>query len=171
MVILRKLNPSDAATLASIANNKKIADNLRDVFPHPYTLKDAEWFIQFDSNESPDHRWAIEYNSKLCGIIGLHVKEDVYAQNLEIGYWLGEEYWGKGIMTQAIQQVLKIGFEDLNCHRIYASVFDYNDGSRRVLEKAGFRNEGLLIESIYKNEGYHNEIRFGMTKLEYKKRG
>ena len=74
-------------------------------------------------------------------------------------------------MTQAIQQVLKIGFEDLNCHRIYASVFDYNDGSRRVLEKAGFRNEGLLIESIYKNEGYHNEIRFGMTKLEYKKRG
>ncbi len=154
MVRVRKLNKKDAQNLALIANNKNISDNLRDLFPHPYTLKDAEWFIDFSNKESLDHRWAIEYHCEFSGIIGLHVKDDVYAQNLELGYWLGEQYWGKSIMTQAIDLVLKIGFSEIGCHRIYASVFSFNKASFRVLEKCGFKNEGISEEAIFKNGSF-----------------
>ena len=163
-VVLRKLREEDAQDLAHLANNKKIADNLRNVFPHPYTLEDAIWFINYDGTEAKDHRWAIEYENKFTGLIGLHVKDDVYAHNLEIGYWLGEQYWGKGIMSAAIAKAVKIGFSELNCHRIYAGVFSYNIGSMRALEKNGFIQEGILKESIYKNGKYHNEHKYGLVR-------
>ena len=166
-VVLRKLKKKDAPQLAKLANNKKIADNLRDLFPHPYTIKDAEWFVDFVHTESPYQRWAIECDGHLCGVIGLHKKEDVYRRNLELGYWLGEEYWGKGIGTVAVQKAIDIGFGDEHCHRIYASVFAFNAASYKVLLKNGFVEEGTLRQSIYKNGEFHNEIRLGLLKSEY----
>ena len=105
----------------------------------------------------------------MCGIIGLHVKEDVYAHNLELGYWLGEDYWKKGIMSEAIKQVILIGFTTLKCHRIYASIFAYNIGSAKVLEKSGFLKEGKIRESIFKNGEFHDEIRYGILEKDLPK--
>jgi len=167
-VKLGLLKPSDAERLALLADNKKISDNLRDIFPHPYTLEDAKWFIDFARNKSEDHRRTIEYKGELCGLIGLHAKEDVYANNMEIGYWLGESFWGQGIMTEAIRQITTIGFNELACHRIYAGVFSYNEGSKRALVKNDFRLEGVFKESIYKNGKYWDEYRYALLKEDVK---
>lgn len=101
-VCLRKLNASDADELAGLANNKKVADNLRDIFPHPYSLKDAKDFISFCEAESPQLRFAITYESKLADVIGFLQTTDIYSKTEEIGYWLGEPFWNKGIATLEI---------------------------------------------------------------------
>lgn len=103
--LLRHHKPADIPALVKHANNKNISDNLRDRFPNPYTEKDAEWFINFASeNSNPVTNFVIEINSEAAGSISFWPGEDVYRLNAEIGYWLGEEHWGKGI----IQNILVI---------------------------------------------------------------
>ena len=165
-ILLRQIKKKDCKSITFLANNKKIADNLRDVFPHPYTLEDAKSFIDFATQKSLDHRFAIEYLDEFIGLIGLHAKEDVYAHNFEIGYWLGEPYWGKSIMSKSIKMICDYGFEKLKCHRIYAGVFEYNIGSMMALEKNGFVNEGISRQSIFKNGKYWNEHRYGLLKAD-----
>ncbi len=135
------------------ANNKKIADNLRNVFPHPYTRDDAEIYIK-DCMEKGDENnicRAIIADGKVIGSIGIFVKDDVYSKSAELGYWLAEEFWGKGIIPEAINQICNIAFEKFDIVRIYAEPFAHNKGSRRVLEKAGFELEAVLKNSVYKN--------------------
>lgn len=150
--ILRKWMMSDAPSLALYANNRNIAQNLRDVFPYPYTLKDAQEFITeaLQSDISKNLLRAIEVNGKAVGSIGVFVKDDIYSKTAEIGYWLGEPFWGNGIVSRAIEEMSHTAFEQLDIVRLYAEPFAINHGSRRALEKAGYQLEGILSKNIFK---------------------
>src|SRR5512133_2076994 len=151
-VILRPWGISDASQLALIADNKKIADNLRDGFPFPYSLKDAyDWLNIILPENNPPHFFAITLDSQLVGSIGIVTKSDIYRKNFEIGYFLSEDYWGKGIATRAIKAATSYAFRDFDIVRIYAEPFSDNVGSRRALEKAGFRLEATLKHNVIKN--------------------
>jgi RimJ/RimL family protein N-acetyltransferase len=154
---------SDKARLAELANNRKIWNNVRDAFPHPYAVSDAEYFIGTTFKDEPQRIFAIEYEGQLCGMTGLHQQEDVYRLSAELGYWIGEPYWGKGIATQAVELMTQYGFRKLDLVRIYAGVFSYNAGSMRVLEKNGFTLEGILKKAVYKNGQMWDEHRYART--------
>lgn len=158
--ILRPLEFSDKQSLAALANNKKIWDNLRDYIPYPYSEDDAEFFIDQTKREHPRQNFAIEHDGKLCGVIGLLVQKDVYQKTAEIGYWLGEPYWGKGIATKAVELMITYGFKELHLVRIYSGVFEYNVASMKVLEKNGFAKEGIFKKAIFKNGKIFDEHRF-----------
>lgn len=149
--IIRPWQAGDEHSLSYNANNKKIADNLRDHFPHPYTLEDAVGWIEFQKEIPQLINFAIEVEGKAVGGIGLVPGKDISRVSAEIGYWLGEDYWGKGIISEAIPPIVKYGFEELGFHKIYAGVFQYNEGSKRVLEKNGFVKEAVLRKGAIKN--------------------
>jgi RimJ/RimL family protein N-acetyltransferase len=150
--IVRPFRLTDKKSLAKHANNKNIADNLRDRFPHPYTEEDAEWFINFVlSDNDPVKNFVIEINGEASGAIGITPDEDVYRMNAEIGYWLGEHHWGKGIMTSVIKATVKYIFKNLVIKRIYATPFVTTVASLRALEKAGFIKEATIKNGVIKN--------------------
>ena len=150
--ILREWRREDAADVAKYADNEKIARNLRDVFPHPYALADAQGFLDIciaGDLEMSLFR-AIEIDGRAAGSIALCRGSDVYQKTAELGYWLAEDYWGRGIMTQAVRQLCREGFSRWDIQRIYAEPFAHNAGSRRVLEKAGFSLEGVMRRGVFK---------------------
>lgn len=150
---LRKWKTEDAKSVAKAANNERIAKNLRNAFPHPYTLDDAKWFIQ-DCIEKEDKNQllrAIVINGKAVGSIGVFIKSDVYEKSGELGYWLAEEYWRNGIVSKAVKQICQEVFQKFDIERIYAEPFEFNKGSRGVLEKCGFTYEGTMRKGVYKN--------------------
>jgi len=163
-IILRSLNDNDSTELAQLANNKKIWDNLRDVIPFPYTIDDAIFFINMVKEENPVMTFVIEFERHLCGVIGLVGQKDVYRKTAEIGYWIGEPYWNKGIATVAVQLITEYGFDQLDYVRIHTGVFEYNTGSMKVLEKNGYKNEGVFEKAILKNGQVWNEHRFSKIK-------
>lgn len=169
-VSLRRLVEADKNSLAALANNKKIWDNLRDYFPHPYTLKDAEDFIALTAREEPPVTFGIFREEAFAGVVGLVKKDDVYRKTAEIGYWLGEPFWGRGVTTAAVGLMVDYGFNKLKLERIDAGIFEYNIASQKVLEKCGFALEGVYKNAIFKNEQLLHEIRFGITKQEYQRR-
>ncbi len=161
---LRQWLDSDAPRLAEIANNKKIYDNLRDAFPHPYSLKNAQEFISAAKNSNT--MFAIEIDGKAAGSIAFFPKDDVYRKSAEFGYYIAEEYWGKGIMTEVIKKIVEYAFENFNIIRIHAEPFARNVGSRRVLEKAGFKLEGILKNSVVKNDIIEDSCIYAILKGE-----
>jgi RimJ/RimL family protein N-acetyltransferase len=149
---LRNYRMDDAQSLAKYANNKKVWKNLRDIFPHPYTLEDAEGWLKIATSEPLSKtNWAIEYQGEAIGGIGLKTFEDVHRLTAEIGYWIGEPFWGKGIVTKAVGAVCKHGFEEMGLVRIFTAIFEWNPPSGRVLEKNGFVKEGVERRSIIKD--------------------
>lgn len=150
-ISLRPFLLSDSKSLAKHANNRLIWKNLRDRFPFPYTELDAIQFIQIVSCNSPKTEFAIDINGEAVGAAGIVIKDDIYKGNGEIGYWLGQEYWGKGIGTQIVGELVKKGFEEFNLYRIFAEVFGTNNASIRVLEKNGLVKEAVLKKSIVKD--------------------
>ncbi len=157
---IRPLKLSDRAELAKLANNKKIWDNLRDYIPFPYKESDAEFFIDLTKKEDPKQTFGIEYKGKLSGVIGLVMQKDVYQKSAEIGYWIGEPFWGNGIATKAVELITEYGFNQLDLNRIYSGVFEYNIASMKVLEKNGYKKEGIFKNAILKNEKICDEHRF-----------
>ena len=157
---IRYLKLSDKAELAKLANNKKVWDNLRDYIPYPYKESDAEFFIDLTNKEDPKQTFGIEFKDKLSGVIGLVMQKDVYRKSAEIGYWIGEPFWGNGIATKAVELVTKYGFDNLDLNRIFTGVFEYNIASMRVLEKNGYKKEGIFKNAILKNEKVCDEHRF-----------
>lgn len=157
---LRPLEPTDQFQLAQLANNKKIFDHVRDHFPFPYEEGHAEAFIKAAREENPKQRFGIVYKGSLCGAIGLGIQQDVYRKTAEIGYWIGEPYWGKGIATKAVALITAYGFSELNLVRIYAGVFDFNIASMKVLEKNGFQKEGIFRHAVIKNGRICDEHRY-----------
>jgi RimJ/RimL family protein N-acetyltransferase len=121
-------------------------------------------FITQCNNEIPQITFAIEYKGELAGCIGLTIQSDIYRLSAEIGYWIGEPYWGLGIATLAVEMITTYGFEQSNLVRIYAGVFDYNKASQRVMEKAGYKLESIAEKSIIKNGELHNEYRYAKVK-------
>ena len=150
--ILREWRREDAADVARYADNEKIARNLRDVFPHPYALADAQGFLDICIAGDPETSLfrAIEIDGRAAGSIALCRGSDVSQKPAELGYWLAEDYWGRGIMTQAVRQLCREGFSRWDIQRIYAEPFAHNAGSRRVLEKAGFSLEGVMRRGVFK---------------------
>jgi len=158
--LLRRLQHKDKEQLATIANNRKIWENLREKFPHPYSLDDAEFFINLVSDEDPHVTFAIEYDNKFAGIIGILPMDDVYKRTAEIGYWLGEPYWGKGIISEACQLVTDYSFNTLNFVRLHTGVFEHNIGSMKVLERCGYEKEAVFKNNIWKDGKLMDEHRY-----------
>lgn len=161
---LRPLHLQDATRLAELANNEKISRNLRDGFPHPYTLADAEKFLEMFSGQDPVTFFGIDYNEEYVGNISLSPCADVYRMSAEIGYFIGEPYWNKGIVSTAVNLVTEYGFEKLGLVRIHTGVFEYNIASQRVLEKCGFVREGISRKSVLKQGKLWDEVRYARLK-------
>ncbi|WP_321418463.1 GNAT family protein [uncultured Methanomethylovorans sp.] len=166
---LRSWEDGDAEKLAVIANNKKIADNLRDGFPNPYSIEDARRFIHLcRQNEDTSRAFAIVIDGTVAGSIGAYFKENVHRKNAELGYYLAEEYWGKGLMPKVVRCMTQYLFENFNIIRVYAQPFGKNTASRKVLEKSGFRLEAVLKSNIIKNNIVQDGCIYAILKDEFK---
>lgn len=165
-VMIRPWSARDVRSLAHHANNVHIAESLRDYFPTPYTEEDAAFFIRYARHAHSDREWiyAIEVDGEACGCISLTFGHDVYAKSGELGYWLGEQYWGQGITTQAIGMICKKAFAETEIVRIQAEVMANNPASIQVLQKNRFIQEGYFCNRIYKNEKMHDSVLFASFK-------
>jgi len=148
-----KLRPwvnADAPAIAKHANNKKIAENMRDGFPFPYSIQDAYNWLSM-ATTSNHIMLAIEVEGEAAGGIGVMYQDNVYRLSAEMGYWLGEQHWRKGITSEAIRKLSDYVFENTGVVRLYADIFSPNIPSMRTIEKAGFTLEGIHRKAVYKN--------------------
>ena len=145
--VIREWARSDKAALVRFANNRNIWRNLAHTFPHPYTDADADWWFSFLAQMPESTSWAIEVDGLSVGAIGVTLREGIYLKSAEFGYWLGEPYWGRGIMTEAVRVVSSYAMRRFGLIRLEAPVFEWNPASMRVLEKCGFVREGVLRAS------------------------
>ncbi len=168
VVTIRKFRRSDKFRMAEIANNEKVAANLRDAFPSPYTLEDAQKFISMCLRQVPYGIFAIEFEGEYVGNIGLHRQGDVYRKTAELGYFIGEPYWHKGITPRAVNLICEYGFRELDVIKIFSGVFSFNTASQRVLEKCGFTLEAVLKAAVIKNGKICDEYRYARILDGYK---
>lgn len=166
--ILRPLASGDAKSIKKYANNKNVAKNLRDAFPYPYTLRAAEDFIRLMTERGDEGQLcrAICVDGQAVGSIGIFQGEDVYRKSAELGYWLGEPFWGQGIVSRAISELCTAAFARLDIVRIFAEPYAYNTASRRCLEKSGFALEGIMKRGVYKDGAYFDYCVYGLLKPE-----
>ena len=163
--ILRPFKRGDEASLAENINNKKIYRNTL-LIPYPYTLKDAkEWIAKNLKNLKKEKatmvNFVIDIRGEVAGSVGF---SKIEGHKAEIGYWLGKKYWGQGIMTEAVKLATKFGFEKLKLKRIYAYVFPWNKASMRVLEKAGYKLEGVLKKHVEKDNKFVDDYLFAKVR-------
>ena len=163
-LILRPYQPSDVESLVKHANNFNISKYLTNKFPFPYEKKDGEAFIRLALSHEPLQIKAIVLNGEVIGSIGVHQLADIYSKSAEIGYWIAEDFWGKGIVPLAIKEMLKYGFETFDIERIFARTTHTNLASQQVLKKSGFIFEAALKDTIFKNGEYFDEFIFGFRK-------
>lgn len=157
MIKLRTFLEQDAQRLEHILNDRHVTQYLSTKIPMPYTASDAHWWINQGSKQSLVY--AIEIDNTLVGCIGINQGEFEYQRSGEIGYWLAKEYWRKGIMLQAINQVVAHVYNTTDIIRVFASVFSENIGSMGLLEKCSFTLEAIHKKAIYKdNQFYDNHI-------------
>lgn len=150
-VNIRPWKVDDLNDLVALANHPAIAKFMTDQFPSPYTEEAGNKFISYAMSGNPLNIFAIEADGNLAGGIGLHSQPDIYRLNMELGYWIGEKYWGQGIVTSAIGQIVDYGFKTFDIQRIFARPFGTNIGSQKVLEKSGFILEAKLEKTLIKN--------------------
>ena len=149
--VVRDWTRSDKASLVRYANNRNVWRNLTHRFAHPYTDADADvWFAMLEGAREPTH-WAIELDGEAVGGIGCILGEGVYQRSAQFGYWLGERYWGRGIMTPAVAAVVPYAMQRYRLVRLESPVFEWNPASMRVLEKSGFVREAALKASVFKD--------------------
>lgn len=149
---LRTLKIEDAKSIANNGNNVKIAAKMRDVFPSPYKIETAQAWINM--NLLPANKdWvnAIVVNGEAVGVASILFKTDIYQHSAEVGYWIGEDYWGKGIVSEAVKALVEFALENTDITRLFAEVFDNNKASARVVEKAGLVYECTHKKAIIKN--------------------
>lgn len=163
--ILRKWDKTDIENLVKYANNEKIANNLRDSFPHPYTKKDGQNWLLLIKNEEI---FAVtNSDNEAIGSIGLTIQNDIHSLTAELGYWLSEDYWNQGIITKAIAEIIDYGFNELRLERIFATPFKTNIGSCKVLEKNNFIKEGILRNNCKKNGIIYDNVMYAIIKKDY----
>jgi len=160
---VRSLVAGDAESITKYANNRNISLNLRDRFPYPYTRADAEGFIAAAWAQRPETDFAIASRSEAIGGIGFHPQADVHRLTAEIGYWLGEPFWGRGIATQALSAVTSYAIETHGFTRMFAVPFATNPASCRVLEKAGYVLEARLRRSAIKDGQVIDQLQYAFT--------
>ena len=163
-ITLRPWTLDDLDLLVRFANNRKIADNLTDAFPHPYTREDGISFITRFGAFDPPRAFAIVVDGVPCGAISVFPLEDIRRHNAEMGYWLAEPYWGRGIVTEAVRQMIDYGFRTFDITRIFARPFGTNIASCRVLEKAGMRLEARFEKTAIKNGMLVDELWYAIRR-------
>ncbi|UPL50069.1 GNAT family N-acetyltransferase [Hymenobacter sublimis] len=161
---LRPWALADLASLVRYANNSAIARYMNDQFPHPYTEENGRAFIDMASQENPPHILAIEVAGEAVGGIGIHPRTNIERKNAELGYWLGEPFWGQGIITEAVRQMVDYGFRTFDITRIFARPFGTNLASQRVLEKAGFVLEARFENTFFKNGEFLDELIYAVRR-------
>ena len=161
--VLRPWNEGDKSSLVRHANNYEVWCHMRDQFPHPYTREAADEWIALVEQRSPQTYFAVEAHGEAVGGIGLTLKSDVERCSAEIGYWLGEAVWGRGIATAAVQALTDYGFKVLGLIRIFAVPFANNLASMRVLEKAGYVREGVMRRSAIKEGVVLDQVLYAIT--------
>ena len=150
-VTIRQWTMDDLDNLVQCANNINVWNNLRNYFPHPYMVENGTEWLEKVIGAEPVINFAIDLNGVAIGGIGIILNSDVYVMSAEIGYWLGEPFWGQGIATEAVRQMIEYVFYYFDIVRIYAEVFEINKSSMRVLEKNGFYLEGVRRKAVLKN--------------------
>lgn len=165
MVILAKIETKDRLSLAALANNRKIWLNVRDAMPYPYSLDDADWFINYAQNPEHEYIYGVYYNHVFCGTACIVLQKDVYSHSAEIGYWIGEPFWNQGIGNNVVKQLIEKAFFTLKLKRLFASVYAYNLASKHILQKNGFKQEGYFEKSVLKNGQYVDEYRLGLWNI------
>jgi len=147
---VRTWRASDVDSLVKHANNRNVWINLRDRFPYPYTARDGRRYIRSVREMDPETSFAIAVDGDAVGGIGFALQTDVERVSAEVGYWLGETMWGRGIATEALIAITRYAIERHQLTRIFALPFANNAGSCRVLEKAGYVLEARLRRSAIK---------------------
>jgi ribosomal-protein-alanine N-acetyltransferase len=164
--LVRSWRPTDVDALPVHANTRKLWLNLRDRFPHPYTSDDAVRWIEYVLQSRPETNFAIDVDGEAVGGIGVVLHEDVERCSAEIGYWVGERYWGRGVASAALEGFTAYAFDAFKLTRIYALPFAHNRASARVLEKAGYRYEGTLRRSAIKDGVVLDQLMYAMTDVD-----
>lgn len=149
--VIRDWDAADADAVARYANNRAIWKNLRDMFPHPYTREHAVTFVRSAASDQPQTAFAIAMGNEAIGAIGLRLEHDVHRFTGELGFWLAQPFWGRGLMTEAVRGFVPFAFETFGLVRLQSLVFEPNRASARVLEKAGFTCDGRLRASVFKD--------------------
>jgi RimJ/RimL family protein N-acetyltransferase len=162
--VVRSWEPADAAAVVRHADDRQVWLNLRNRFPHPYTLADAERWIHEALSLCPETHFAIALDEEAVGGIGLDLQADVHRHSAEIGFWLGRAHWSRGIATEAVRAVTAYGFSALRLRRIFAGVFAWNPASGRVLEKAGYQMEGRLRQAVVKDGHVLDVLLYAVTR-------
>ena len=164
--ILRSLRNTDVPSFARHANNPLVSRNLTDGFPYPYTRDHAKAVIQKSMAADGPIILCIDVGGKAVGAIGVHPQSDINRLNGELGYWLAQELWGKGIATEAVRQMVPLAFERLPIERIYARPFGSNLASQRVLQKAGFAFEAHLRGTLIKGDRVEDELIYAVRRAD-----
>ena len=160
---VRDWRMEDASSLAKHANNRRVWITLRDRFPHPYTIDNAKEFLERTFTAQPRQNFCIEIDGAAVGGIGVHPGEDVHRHVASIGYWLSEEFWGQGVMSEVVPTFVNYCFENFSLDRIFAEAYSTNPASARVLEKAGFVLEGRLRKHVIKDGQILDSLLYAKT--------
>ncbi|MBX2991368.1 MAG: GNAT family N-acetyltransferase [Bacteroidetes bacterium] len=168
---MRSFAVTDAEAIAKYANNRHVSINLRDSFPYPYTVQDAKRWLRAVKKHQPETGWAIASPQEVIGGIGIHIQPDVYRHSAELGYWVGEPFWKKGIATAAVKAVVDYAFTNFDIVRLFAGVFEWNPASSRVLEKAGFTCESRMRKSVTKDGKHIDQLMYVVLRGEWEERG
>lgn len=163
MIELRDFEQRDIEVLVKLLNNKNVTQYLTTRIPQPYTTQDAEWWVNTGSKAGIAK--AIDVDGKLAGVISITIGDYENARSAEIGYWLGEDYWGEGIATKAVDKMTNYVFSNSEIVRLFARVFPPNKESMHVLEKCGYIKEGIFKKSIFKGGKYLDEHIFAKINL------
>lgn len=166
--LIRDFQLSDVEALVKYANNYNIFKWVKDNFPYPYTTKDTELLISVSRNTNEGLNYAIANDKELIGGIGVKFKEDVYRFSWELGYWLGEPFWNKGIITEAIKVFTKYLFNTYNIRSITANVYEGNKASMKVLTKAGFKLDGVIRKAVFKEKVFRDLYVYSILREEVK---
>jgi len=161
---LREWQLTDEEALLKYANNINVSRYLADRFPHPYTLADAQYWLNYTTTASPVVNFAIDISGEAVGGIGFEIREGERRKTAHLGYWLGEPFWEKQIMQQATALIVNYAFDNFDLARLEAVVYHPNVASMRVLEKAGFVKEGISKKAIFKNDEFYDEHVFALVK-------
>jgi [ribosomal protein S5]-alanine N-acetyltransferase len=149
MILIRDVKEEDAKTIALLLNNANVAKYLTSKIPYPYRIEDATWWVTTGSKEGINK--AIEHDGNFVGAIGVTPGQFENQRSAEIGYWLGEPYWGQGLATEALSKMTKIIFSTTDIVRLFAPVFEPNSASKRVLEKCGYYQESVQKKALFKH--------------------
>lgn len=160
---IRDWRLEDAESLAKHANNRRVWLGLRDLFPHPYTIEDARNFLERTTNDEPRKNFCIDIAGAAVGGIGVHLGEDVNRYTARFGYWLGQEFWGHGVMSEVVPAFVNYCFRQFSLNRIFAEAYENNPASARVLEKAGFVLEGRLRKNVIKDGQILDSLLYAKT--------